>query len=363
MTGERGGVYPRAGQWTAFAGGGTFRPRIFGGLGNSLMPNPQVLGTGSYLPEKVVDNGFLARLFGCDEDWILRRTGIRERRFAPEGTGASGLGLEASRRALEASGVRAEDLDLVVCATYTPDMSFPSTACLIQNALGARKAAAFDLQAACSGFVYGLITAGQFIASGLYRRVLVVASDVNSAIMNPADRKVTALFGDGAGAVVLGPSDGESGVIAQYMGADGAGGHLFCRPAGGSRMQLTPQVLERGLHYIQMDGPSLFRAGVEMMVGASRKALEIARLAVSDVDLFIPHQANQRMLDAGLQRLGIPTEKTVVNLDRYANTSAATIPIALDEVVRSGRVERDDIVLLTGFGAGLTWASAVIRWA
>src|SRR5262245_34246466 len=227
------------------------------------MPKAIVLGTGSYLPERVVDNGFLSRLFGCDEEWILRRTGIRERRFAPEGAGASSLGVEAARRALDAAGVAASELDLVVCATYTPDMSFPSTGCLIQHALGASKAAAFDLQAACSGFVYALITGSQFIATGLYKRVLVVASDVNSSIMNPEDRKVTALFGDGAGAVVLGPGEGKQGVLAEYLGADGGGGKLFCRPAGGSKMKLTPDVLEKGLQYIQMDGPSLFRAGVE----------------------------------------------------------------------------------------------------
>jgi len=327
------------------------------------MPRAIVLGTGSYLPEKVVDNTFLSRFFGCDEEWIFRRTGIRERRFAPEGAGASSLGIEAARRALDASGVKAEDIDLIICATYTPDMSFPSTGCLIQHALGAKKAAAFDLQAACSGFVYALITASQFIATGLYKRVLVVASDVNSSIMNPQDRKVTALFGDGAGAVVLGPSDNGTGILAEYLGADGGGGNLFCRPAGGSRMKLTPDVLEKGLQYIQMDGPPLFRAGVEMMVAASRKALDLASMAVGDVDLFIPHQANRRMMDAGLQRLGIPLERTAVNLDRYANTSAATIPIALDEVVREGRLHKDDILLLTGFGAGLTWGSVVMRWA
>ncbi len=327
------------------------------------MPNAGILGTGSFLPEKIIDNSFLARLFGCDEEWILRRTGIRERRFVKDGQAASSLGVEASRRALDSAGVKPDELDLVICATYTPDMSFPSTACLIQHELKAGRAAAFDLQAACSGFVYALVTATQFVATGLYKRVLVVASDVNSSIINPKDRKVTALFGDGAGAVVIGPTNGNTGVIGQYMGADGGGGDLFCRPAGGSRMQLTPSALEKGLQYIQMDGPSLFRAGVELMVSASKKALGKCRMAISDVDLFIPHQANRRMLDAGLKRLGIPAERTVVNLDRYANTSAATIPIALDEAVRGGRLRPEDILLLTGFGAGLTWGSVVLRWS
>ncbi len=331
------------------------------GAGAGVRP-AGILGTGACLPERVLDNRALAERYGCSEEWILTRTGIRERRFVEPGTAASDLGVEAARVALRDAGVRAADLDLLICATYTPDMAFPSTACLIQDRLGARPAGAFDLQAACSGFVYALVTAAQFVASGAARRVLVVGADVNSAIVDPADRKVSALFGDGAGAVVVGPAPPGTGVVSFHLGADGSGGRLFYMPAGGSRRPATPETVEAREHYVRMDGPSLFRFGVGAMVEASLRALEGAGLDVDDVDLFIPHQANLRIIKAGLDRLGIPPERTVVTLDRFANTAAATIPIALDEVARSGRLEPGMNLLLTGFGAGLTWASAVIRW-
>ena len=322
-----------------------------------------VLGTGSYLPEKVLDNSELAERYGCSEEWILSRTGIRERRFAEPGTGASALGLIAAKRALEAAGLGPSDVDLLICATYTPDMAFPSTACIIQEQLGAGPAAAFDLQAACSGFVYALITASHFVANNGIRHALVVASDVNSTIVDPEDRKVSALFGDGAGAVVLGPTNHGSGLLSSHLGADGTGGRLFYMPAGGSRRPASHETVESREHYIKMDGRSLFRFGVDAIIRSSRKALEAAGLKVEDVDLFIPHQANLRIIDAGLERLGIPRDRTFITLDRFANTAAASIPIALDEAVRSGRLERDKIVLVTGFGAGLTWGSAVIRWS
>lgn len=320
-----------------------------------------ILGTGSYLPERVLDNRELAIRYGCSEDWILSRTGIRERRFAEPGAAASDLGALAAERALAAARVRPEELDLIICATYTPDMAFPATACLIQERIGAKPAAAFDLQAACSGFVYALVVGCQFVAGGAHR-VLVVASDVNSRIVDPSDRKVCALFGDGAGAVVLGAVPAGAGLLGYHMGAEGAGGNLFYMPAGGSRRPASRETVEAREHYIKMDGPSLFRFGVEAMVSASRHALDRAGLGLADVDVFIPHQANLRIIDAGLARLGIPKEKTIITLDRTANTAAASIPIALDEAVRTGTVVPDKIVLLTGFGAGLTWGSAVLRW-
>ena len=321
-----------------------------------------VLGTGSYLPDRVLDNKELAERFGCSEEWILSRTGIRERRFAEPGTGASDLGVIAAERALEAASVPAKDLDLVVCATYTPDMAFPSTACLIQDRLGAKPAAAFDLQAACSGFVYALVTAAQYVVASGFRTALVVASDVNSTIVDPRDQKVTPLFGDGAGAVVLGRVNHGSGLLGFHMGADGGGGNLFYMPAGGSRRPATFETVEAREHYIRMDGPSLFRFGVDAMVQASRLSLDRAGLKVEDVDLFIPHQANIRIIDAGLDRLGIPKDKTLVTLDRFANTAASSIPIALDLAVRTGQHRSGMNVLLTGFGAGLTWGSTVLRW-
>ena len=322
-----------------------------------------VLGTGSFLPERVLDNRELAERFGCSEDWILSRTGIRERRFVEPGTGASELGVHAAERALAAAGIGAREVDLIICATYTPDMAFPSTACLIQHRLGAKPAAAFDLQAACSGFVYALVTASQYVASAGIRYALVVAADVNSAIVDPADQKVSPLFGDGAGAVVLGPVNHGAGLLGFHMGADGGGGSLFYMPAGGSRRPATAETVGAREHYIKMDGPSLFRFGVDAMVQASRLALDRASLSVEDVDLFIPHQANVRIIDAGIERLGIPRDRTLVTLDRFANTAAASIPIALDIAVQADRLRPGMHVLLTGFGAGLTWGSTILKWS
>ncbi len=322
-----------------------------------------VLGTGSYLPDRVLDNRELAERFGCSEEWILTRTGIRERRFAEPGTGSTELGVIAARHALDAAGIAARDLELIICATYTPDMAFPSTACIIQDRIGAKPAAAFDLQAACSGFVYALVTAAQYVIASNFRYGLVVAAEVNSSIVDPNDQKVTPLFGDGAGAVVVGRVTDGSGLIGFHIGADGGGGGLFFMPAGGSRRPATIETIEAREHYIKMDGPSLFRFGVDAMVQSSRNALDRAGVSVDAVDMFIPHQANLRIIDAGLERLGIPKERTLVTLDRFANTAAASIPIGLDEALRSGRIQSGMNVLLTGFGAGLTWGSAVVRWS
>ena len=322
-----------------------------------------VLGTGSYLPERVLNNRELAERFGCSEEWILTRTGIRERRFAEPGTGSSDLGLIAAQRALDAANIAARDIELIICATYTPDMAFPSNACIIQEGLGAKPAAAFDLQAACSGFVYALVTAAQYVIAGNLRYGLVVAAEINSTIVDPMDQKVTPLFGDGAGAVVVGRVTDGSGLLGFHLGADGGGGGLFFMPAGGSRRPSTFETVEAREHYIKMDGPSLFRFGVDAMVQSSRNALDRADISVDAVDLFIPHQANLRIIDAGLERLGIPRERTLVTLDRFANTAAASIPIALDEAVRSQRLTPGMNVLLTGFGAGLTWGSTALRWS
>ncbi len=322
-----------------------------------------VLGTGSFLPERVLNNRELAERFGCSEEWILTRTGIRERRFAEPGTGSSDLGVIAAQRALDAANIAPRDLELIICATYTPDMAFPSNACIIQEAIGAKPAAAFDLQAACSGFVYALVTAAQYVIAGNLRYALVVAAEINSTIVDPADQKVTPLFGDGAGAVVVGRVTDGSGLLGFHLGADGGGGGLFLMPAGGSRRPSTFETVEAREHYIKMDGPSLFRFGVDALVQSSRNALDRAGLSVEDVDLFVPHQANLRIIDAGLERLGIPRERTLITLDRFANTAAASIPIALDDAVRSQRLTPGMTVLLTGFGAGLTWGSTVLRWS
>jgi len=330
---------------------------------NESMLRAGVLGTGSYLPERVMNNRELAERFGCSEEWILTRTGIRERRFADPGTGSSDLGIIAANRALDAASISAREIDLIICATYSPDMAFPSNACIIQDGIGAKPAAAFDLQAACSGFVYALVTAAQYVIAGNLRYGLVVAAEVNSTIVDPMDQKVTPLFGDGAGAVVVGRVDRDSGLLGFHLGADGGGGGLFFMPAGGSRRPTTFETVEAREHYIKMDGPSLFRFGVDAMVQSSRNALDRAGLSVDAVDLFIPHQANLRIIDAGLERLGIPKERTLVTLDRFANTAAASIPIALDDAVRTQRLAPGSKLLMTGFGAGLTWGSAVLCWS
>jgi 3-oxoacyl-[acyl-carrier-protein] synthase-3 len=323
--------------------------------------NVGIVGVGHHVPDNLVSNAKLAESFGCSEEWILRRTGIEERRVVSNGDATSDLGARAAERALQSAGVSAEEVDLLICATFTPDMSFPATACLIQEKIGARRAGAFDLQAACSGFVYALSTAVQYVASGFQRNVLVVASEVNSSIVDTRDRKVAALFGDGAGAALVAPVE-DGGVLALHLGADGSGGDHFRRPAGGSRLPASAETVQEGLHYIHMNGRALFRFGVETMVKASLQCLEKAGLGIEDVDLFIPHQANLRMVEAGIERLGIPRERTVVNLQRYANTSAATIPIALWEAVAGGRLAPGDLLLMTGFGAGLTWGSVLMRW-
>ncbi len=328
------------------------------------MPNNSagIIGTGLYVPEGIIDNAYLADRLGISQEAILKRTGIEERRYALNGMAASDLGFLAAQQALDSAQVKPGEIDLIICSTYTPDMSFPSTACIIQDKLGAKKAGAFDLQAACSGFVYGLITASQFIATGICSHILLVASDVNSSIVDRKDYKVSSLFGDGAGAVVLGRVPGGMGILSYHFGSDGSGGHLFCRPAGGSRLPASHETVDKKLHYIQMDGQNLFRFGVATLVNSSKKALEQANLNSDHVDLFIPHQANLRIIKSGIERLRIPLDKTYINIHKYGNTASATIPIALDETVRNGRLKKGDVVLLTGFGAGLTWASVVMKW-
>ena len=322
----------------------------------------RVLGTGSYLPDRVVDNAELARRFGCTEEWILERTGIRERRYAAPGQATSDLGVEAARRALEAARTDPSEIGLVICATYSPDFSFPATACLIQDRIGASGAGAFDMEAACSGFMTALVIASQCVASGFVRKVLVVGADTNSRLIDPEDRNTAVLFGDGAGALVLGPALNGAGLLAGLLGSDGSGWRSFIRPAGGARLAPSPEALAQRQHYIHMNGQDLFRFGVRTLVSTAESVLAKAGMGPADVDLFIPHQANLRILQAGAQRLGIPPERTFVNIDRCGNTAAASVGIALDEAVRAGRVRSGSIVLLVGFGAGLSWSGGVVRW-
>ena len=321
-----------------------------------------ILGTGSYAPPKILTNFDFEKFVDTTDEWIVTRTGIRQRHIAEEGTAASDLAFNAATRALESAGVGADEIDLIICATITGDMPFPSTACILQNKIGATGAGAFDMQAGCSGWVYAITTATQFIKAGTYNHILVVGVDVLSKLTDFTDRSTCVLFGDGAGAVVLGPVAGGEGVLSTCLGADGSGAELLKVEAGGSRLPTSEETVKSGGHYIKMEGREVYKFAVRIMVEASLNALNKCGLTPEDVDTFVPHQANERIIDAARDRLKIPPEKVFKNVANYGNTSAASIPIALDEAYRSGLIKAGDVVVTVGFGAGLTWASAAIKW-
>jgi 3-oxoacyl-[acyl-carrier-protein] synthase-3 len=323
-----------------------------------------ILGTGSYAPERVRTNDDLAKMVDTSDEWIRARSGIRERRIAAENEATSDLGVQAARRALEDAGVAASDIDLLVVATVTPDSPMPSTACVIQHKLGVPgTAACFDINAACSGFIYALDTACAMLASGRYKKALVIGAEKLSSVVNWQDRGTCLLFGDGAGAAVIGISDRPGvGLIGTKLGAHGEDADLLCIPAGGSRMPTTAESIARGDHFIKMKGKEVFKLAVRVMEEAARDILEQHGLAATQIGLVIPHQANLRIIDAIAQYLELPVERFFVNVDRYGNTSAASIPIALDEARKAGRIKPGDVTLLVAFGAGLTYGSALIRW-
>lgn len=321
-----------------------------------------IWGVGAAVPERVLTNADLEAMVDTSDEWITTRTGIKERRIAPEGMATSDLAVQAAERALASAGVAAAELDLVIVATITPDMFFPATACLVAERLGARGVPAFDLSAACSGFIYGLDLASQGIKTGRYRRVLIVGAELLSRVTNFNDRSTCVLFGDGAGAAVLGPVAPEYGLLGAHLGADGAGGDKLCIPGGGSRQRLTDEALERGDQYIHMAGNEVFKFAVRIMGEAAARVLEQAGLTPADIDLLIPHQANIRIIEAAQRRLDLPPERVFVNVEKYGNTSAASIPLALAEAVEGGRVKDGDVLVLVGFGAGLTWGAAALRW-
>ena len=314
------------------------------------------------VPDHVLTNVELTTMVDTSEEWIIQRTGIAERRIAGEGETTFTLSLEAARDALEVADVDPADLDLIIVATVTPDHAFPATACLMQDALGAESAAAFDLSAGCSGFVYGMTLAADLIAAGSYRLALVIGAETLSRITDYTDRATCILFGDGAGAVVLKAADTPGGVLSSKLGADGSGGDLLILPGGGSVHPTTADTVARRLHFIHMQGRPVFRFATRVMAEASKQVLERAGLQIEDVNLFVPHQANDRILQAAARGLGVPEERMFSNLARYGNTSSASIPIALCEAIEQGRIRRDDLVVCVGFGAGLTWAAAAIRW-
>lgn len=324
------------------------------------MKSVGILGTGQYVPEKVLTNQQLEQMVETNDEWIVTRTGIRERRIASEHEATSDLAYEAAKRAIDRAGITAEEIDLIIVATITPDMAFPATASIVQDKLGAKKAAAFDLAAACSGFIYALANAQNFIASGIYKYALVIGAECLSRITDYTDRNTCILFGDGAGAVVLGEVEEGRGFRSFELGSDGAGGDLLKLSGGGSRHPASLETIENKLHYIAMAGSEVFKFAVRIMGQAAEDVLRKAGIDKADVDLLVPHQANIRIIQAALNRLNLTEDKCIINLDRYGNVSAASIPIALAEAVETGRAKEGDTLVLVGFGGGLTWGASAL---
>ncbi len=321
-----------------------------------------IAGVGSYVPAKILTNHDLEKLVNTTDEWITTRTGIKERHIAAKDEFTSDLGAQAALRAMHQAGVTAEQIDLIVVATITPDMPFPSTAALIQRKIGAFKAAAFDLEAACAGFIYGLEVAQQFIMSRTYDTVLVIGAEKLSSIVDWQDRNTCVLFGDGAGAAVLRNRPNAHGLLTAVMGADGRKADLLFMAGGGSRCPATVESVNARMHYLRMEGKETFKCAVQAMLTAATEALRRCEIDISRIKLIVPHQANLRIIDAVGERLGARPEQLFVNLHKYGNTSAASVAIALDEAVKSGRVQHGDLLLLIVFGAGLTWGAAVIEW-
>jgi len=324
----------------------------------SLIP-VGVLGTGKYVPERILTNQDLEKMVETNDEWIVTRTGMKERRIASDQQATSDLAYEASVIALKNAGISAEDLNLIIVATITPDMSFPATACIVQHRLGAKNAAAFDLSAACSGFIYGLANAANFIAAGTYKYALVIGAECLSRITDYTDRNTCILFGDGAGAAVLGAVPADRGFRSFELGADGGGADLLKVFGSGSRITEDTTVKE---HFIHMAGSEVFKFAVRIMGNAADEALRKAGLTNQDVDLLVPHQANMRIIQSSLKRLDLTEDKCMINLHKYGNVSAASIPIALAEAVEENRVKSNDCLVMVGFGGGLTWGAAVLIW-
>jgi 3-oxoacyl-[acyl-carrier-protein] synthase III len=321
----------------------------------------RVVSTGSYVPDVVLTNDHLHQRLGFDSDWIVKRTGILERRHALPHQATSDLCQEAARRCIEQAGVSPSDIDLLLLATFTPDMAFPSTACLVQDRLKLN-CPAVDMQAACAGFMYALITGAAYIVSGASDLALVIGGDCNSRVVNPNDLKTYPLFGDGAGAVLLARGRPDQGILSYSLGADGSGGDLLSRPACGSRLPPTPDLLAKGLHFMHMDGRAVFRWAVAILCDTIQDVLKDSGLKPENINLYIPHRANIRIINAAIDVLHIPRNRVFNNLDRYGNTSAGSVPLALDEAVSEGLIHREDLIVLSGFGSGLAWGTAVMRW-
>lgn len=326
------------------------------------MLRSKIIATGSYAPERVLTNFDLEKMVDTSDEWITERTGIKERRLANDSQAASDLACEASKKALKQAGLKAKDIDLIIVATVTGDMPVPSTACILQSKLNAKNAAAFDINAACSGFIYGLSVADSFIKSGMYKRILLVGAEMLSRFTDWEDRTTCILFGDGAGAAILEATDGENGIISIDLYSDGNLRELLSLPGGGSKYPPSKETINKRLHFLKMKGNETFKVAVRTLESLAVDTLKKNNLKPSQLSTLIPHQANLRIIQATANRLSLSMDKVVVNLDKYGNTSAASIPIALDEAVRMGRIRKDDYVLLEAFGGGLTWASALVKW-
>ncbi|GLI50079.1 3-oxoacyl-ACP synthase III [Tepidanaerobacter syntrophicus] len=321
-----------------------------------------IIGTGSYLPDSILSNFDLEKIVNTSNEWIVERTGISYRRKADDDVCSSDLGAEAAKIAIGRAGLSFEDIDLIISASSSPDKFFPSTACIIQSKIGAKNAAAFDLQAGCSGFIYGVTTAAQCIATGQFRNALVVGAEVLSKFTDWEDRNTCVLFGDGAGAAVLGQVE-SGGVLASILGADGGGADLLELPAGGTKEPASFETVKNHRHYIKMNGNEVFKFAVKILEDSVKKVVAKADLTLEDINYIIPHQANIRIIDAAVKRLKFPREQVIVNLDKYGNMSSASIPVALDEALNAGRIQKGDKIVMVGFGAGLTWGANLIEWS
>ncbi|MCM8772899.1 MAG: ketoacyl-ACP synthase III [Candidatus Omnitrophica bacterium] len=320
-----------------------------------------ITGTGSYLPEIKLTNRDMEMMVDTSDEWIITRTGIKERRICPKGKASSDLGVEASLRAIADSGIKKEDIDFIICATITADMYFPSTACIIQKKLGLENIPAFDFQAACSGFIYGLEIAKGLILGCGYKNGLVIASECMSRLTDYTDRSTCVLLGDGAGAAIISYSK-EEGILDSYLASNGSYGNLLYTPGGGSLKSSSFEVIEKRMNFMKMEGSTLFKIAIHSMSEAVLKILEKNNLKKEDISLIIPHQANLRIIAGVAKNLDIPLEKFFINIEKYGNMSAACVPVALDEAVKSGKIKKGDLIILVAFGAGLTWASNLIRW-
>ena len=328
----------------------------------TLLKKVAITGTGSYAPERIVTNEDWSKLVDTTDEWITTRTGMKERHFARDDEMTSDMAAVAAQRALESAGVMADDVDMIITPTITPDRIWPNTACLVQTKIGAKNALCYGVEAACTGFVYALEIARQFVAVGTAKTVLVAAAEKMSSILDATDRNSCVLFGDGAGAVVLQATEEGEGIIGSSMGSDGSLHDLLMLPGGGCLIPTTEESVKQKLHFLHMDGRETYKHAVTKMAGAARNVILDHGVEITDVDWFIPHQANMRIIQAVGQRLGVPSERFIVNIEKYGNTSSATIPLALDEAVRDGRIKKGDKLVFVAFGGGFTWGAILLEW-